>query len=170
MKNIINIAIKVVLIILCVYSTNTVAQEMDYFKGTWRNQTGNKVFTVTLWQDGPSVLKGHYKMITVNSSGQQTGVVYDSNKPIGTSTTNWPFVLSVNIHSGSYTIGGPIKDNTVTNQRRFIDGMFSMESISLICTTCVKKVRWKVKKDQGVRGIGEPDFNIPVNLELTKVE
>lgn len=150
-------------------------QQQDIFAGTWRYQNGNEVFIVTLWRiaDG---YKGHYKKIIVDANGNQVSVVYNSNKEIGDTGQNWPFVLSSGDTGQSNGIGGTIVDNTVTNTSNaggFIDGKFTMQVLNPNCflvptVNCSLQAQWTVKKGQGLYNPDDPDFNIPTNIILTK--
>jgi hypothetical protein len=145
------------------------SQQSNPFLGTWQHQEANNNFIVSIWQDNEGIVKGHYKMITVNSNGVQTGVVYNSKKEIGSSGYNWPHVLYAGQYDNNYIIGGNIIDNTVNNPRGFIEGQFSMKTTGVLCTSCPQTAVWKVKKDQGLREPGEPEFNVPTDITLTKV-
>ncbi len=149
----------------------------DMFGGTWKYQNGNDVFIVTLWRDlDGDGYRGHYKKITVDACGNQVAEIYNSNKPIGHSTTNWPYVINSGNISQYYSIGGPIDDNTVTNTPNaggFIEGSFVMKILNPNCYTpptnaCSLQAQWTVKKDYGLGNPAEPDFNIPTNVVLTK--
>lgn len=106
-------------------------------------------------------------MITVDSNGQQTGIVYNSKKEVDNSGIDWPYTVYFGDISNSYTqsFGGPIIDNTINNQRGFIEEQFIFTPNSPLGST----TQWEVKKIQGVREPNEPDFNIPNNIMLTKV-
>jgi hypothetical protein len=149
----------------------------DIFAGTWKYQNGNEVFIITLWcvTDG---YRGHYKKIRVDANGNQTREVFNSDKPIGNSTTNWPYVISSNNMSQNYVIGGTFRDNTViqpSNGGGFIEGGFKMQILNSNCydpignNSCVLQAQWTVKKDQGLIDPNEPDFSVPKNVILTKL-
>lgn len=144
---------------------NTSQQITNPFKGTWQYQNGNQRFLVSIWVDSENIMLGHYKMITIDSNGNQTGVLYNSKKPIGTSTTNWPYAIYMGTYDG-LAEGGVIKDNTVNNPRGFIEGRFrlSIENGNSPITA-----HWIVEKMQGIQETGEPNFSIPTDIILTKI-
>jgi len=166
---------KLIIIILILVGSKTAFSQQDMFAGIWKYQNGNEVFLVTLWRisDG---YKGHYKKITVDASGNQISVIYDSNKPIGSSTTNWPFVISTGNISQRNGIGGNVADNTVTNTPNaggFVDGPLLILILNPGCynptgNTCPLQAQWIVKKRVGLSNPAEPPFNIPTNIILTK--
>lgn len=159
--------------IFSVSAFNQIPQQ-DIFTGTWKYQNGNEVFLVALWKttDG---YKGHYKKILVDANGNQISVVYDSNKPIGNSTTNWPFVIYAGNFSQDYEIGAIVTDNSVTNTPNgcgFIDGYLDMKILNPQCytprSTCSLQAQWKVKKRPGLQHPDEPPFKIPTDIVLIK--
>lgn len=148
----------------------------DILAGTWKYQNGNEVFVLLLWRvtDG---YRGHYKKITVDANGNQTTEVFNSDKSIGTSTKNWPFVIYSSNMSQNYVIGGTFRDNTVihpSNGCGFIEGGFKMQILNPNCydsfgnNSCALQAQWTVKKDQGLIDPNEPDFSVPKNVVLTK--
>lgn len=60
---------------------------------------------------------------------------------------------------------GSIIDNTVVNERGFIEEILTFEIESFASDTA----HWKISKMQGVRALREPEFNIPIDITLTKV-
>ncbi|RYE56820.1 MAG: hypothetical protein EOP48_07170 [Sphingobacteriales bacterium] len=146
-------------------------QQADMFSGTWKYQNGQEVFIVSLWRTTEGY-RGHYKKISVDANGNQISVVYDSNKLIGNTTTNWPYVIYAGNASQQNEIGAVITDNTVTNTPNaggFVDGYLDMKVLNPNCfapptTSCALQAQWAVKKRQGLRHPNEPDFNIPTNL------
>ena len=151
------------------------AISQDMFAGTWKNQTANEVFIVTLWK-APNGYQGHYKKIIVDTNGNEVSVVYNSNKPIGNSTSYyWPMVIYSGNVSQNNKIGGTIIDNTVinpVNEGGFISGRFVMRILNPACvnpgSSCVLQTQWTVKKGSGLRHENEPDFNLPTDIILTK--
>ncbi|MUV03200.1 hypothetical protein GN157_05705 [Flavobacterium rakeshii] len=137
------------------------------YTGTWEHQNGNQKFILSIWVDSNNIMLGHYKMITVDNKGQQTGIIYNSKKEVHNSGIDWPHAVYFGDMSNGYpqTLGGPITDNTVNNQRGFIKGLFVFTPNYPLGSTA----QWEVKKAQGVREPNEPDFNIPNNILLTKV-
>lgn len=160
-------AILFIFLSIILFSFNNI-QDTNPFIGTWHYQNGNEVFEVIIWEDGEDLL-GHYRLFTIDSSGNQVNEIFNSNKELGTSGVNWPYVLlaSNNNHS---LMGGPLTDNTVSNppNGQFIDGAFSME-VQQDCKTCPINVIWKVKRPQGVSVGDISDFSIPTDCILVKV-
>jgi|GEM_PF-2417523 len=147
----------------------------DILAGTWKYQSGNEVFIVTLFPvtDG---YRGHYKKITVDASGNQIAVIYNSDKPIGNTTTNWPYVIYSGNISPNYEIRASIDDNTVTNTPNaggFVEGVLDIKILNPTCFTpptnaCPLQAQWTVKKDAGLQNAADPPFSVPTNIILTK--
>jgi hypothetical protein len=147
----------------------------DILAGIWKYQSGNEVFIVSFLHviDG---YRGHYKKITVDASGNQVAEVYNSDKPIGNTTTNWPYVIYAGNMSQNNEIGAIIADNTLSytpNAGGFIDGYLDMKILNPNCftapsNTCALQALWTVKKRPGLQDPNEPNFNIPTNIILTK--
>jgi hypothetical protein len=170
------------IVVICLTSFKTTTSvidiyppKADMFSGTWKHQSGQEVFIVSLWHTAEGY-RGHYKKITVDAKGNQISVVYDSNKPIDNKTTNWPYVIYAGNASPQNEIGAIVTDNTVTNTPNaggFIDGYLDMKVLNPKCFTppnisCTLQAQWIVKKRQGLQHPDEPDFNIPTNIVLTK--
>lgn len=155
--------------------TNSITPPQDILAGTWKYQSGNEVFIVSLFRitDG---YQGHYKKITVDASGNQLSEIYNSNKPIGNTTTNWPYVIYSDNISTNYEIRAILHDNTVTNTPNgggFIDGVLDMKVLNPNCftppsNTCALQAQWTVKKEPGLQNPSDPNFSIPTNIILTK--
>jgi len=162
-KKTIILAITITTLLSCNSARHTVAGQNDVYKGTWHYQSGNQLFIVSLWNE-QSALKGHYKMVTVDDNGMQTGIVYNSNKLWGNTGQNWPF--SVYCGFNATTALGTINDNTVTGvPKGFIEG--NIELTLQIGTPIT--MHWKVNRSEGIRFSEEPDFNIPTDIVLTKI-
>lgn len=141
---------------------------INLHKGTWQYQNGNQVFVVSIWdevQEGQTVVLGHYKMITVDSNGNQTGTIYNSRKYWGTSTTYYPYAIYMGTYDGMDE-GGIIKDNTVNTPRGFIQGSLRM---TIQPNSSPSTAHWTVGEEPDAFDLGEPDFNIPTDIILTKV-
>jgi hypothetical protein len=145
--------------------------QLNPFIGDWQYQSGNEIFIVTLWLDtAENDILGHYKKIIVDINGVFQSEIYNSNKEIGTSGQNWPRVISAIYHENSNTIGGNITDNTLVNTPRgFHDGKFVLIVQESNCLGCPTTAEWEVEKSPGFRSPDEPDFNIPTDIILTKV-
>ncbi|MUV03201.1 hypothetical protein GN157_05710 [Flavobacterium rakeshii] len=154
-------------ITIALFTTTNVFAQANPYAGTWEHQNGNQKFILSIWVDSNNIMLGHYKMITVDRNGQQTETVYNSKKEVGNSGIDWPYTVYFGDMSNGYSqsFGGPIIDNTVNNQRGFIEEQFIFTPNSPLGSTA----QWEVKKMQGVREPNEPDFNIPNNILLTKV-
>lgn len=148
----------------------------DILAGIWKYQNGNEVFIVNLWRvtDG---YRGHFKKITVDAYGNQVAEVYNSDKPISNTTTNWPYVIYTGNISQNHIVGGPFRDNTVSNPSNcggFVEGRFKMQILNPTCfdplgiNSCALQAQWTVKKDSGLIDPNEPNFNVPTNIILTK--
>jgi hypothetical protein len=147
----------------------------DILAGIWKYQNGKEAFVVNFFRvaDG---YKGHYKKIMVDADGNQVAEIYNSDKPIGNTTTNWPYVIYSGDISNNYEIRAIIHDNTVTtapNAGGFINGVLDMKILNPNCYTppnnsCPLQASWTVKKDAGLQNPDEPNFSIPTNIVLTK--
>ena len=58
-------------------------------------------------------------------------------------------------------------DITISNDK--LEGTFSL-TLQNNCIDCTPTAIWEVKKDQGLRPLNEPDFNVPTYLILTKIK
>lgn len=150
-------------------------QQNDILAGTWKHQNGNEVFIVSIWKvtDG---YRGHYKKIIVDASGNQIAEVYNSDKPIGNTTTNWPYSIYSGNITTNYIIRAILSDNTVTNPQNgggFLEGILDMKILNPTCfsqptNTCPLQAQWIVKKDPGLQNPADPPFSVPTNIVLTK--
>lgn len=135
-------------------------KEPDAYEGTWHYQNSNQVFVVSLWQDNEGY-KGHYKMINVDSNGNQVSILYNSNKSYWGSNLNWPFTVNTS-SSFEGQIGGNVVDNTVND--------FAMRTIVMTLQNYNPlRIHWKITKPEDLRPADEPEFNIPTDIVLTKV-
>ena len=157
-------------------SNHSYKQQEDIFTGNWKYKNGNEVFIIKLWKT-PDGYLGHYKKIIVDANNNEISEIYNSDKPVTGSSLHWPYVLNAGTYSvPNYIIGGTISDNTVTNALNaggFISGGWDMKIINPDCYTtptinCIVQARFTVKKGEGLRIEGEPDFSIPTNVILTK--
>ena len=147
----------------------------DIIAGTWKHLIDNEAFIVEIWKAADGY-NGHYKKIILAPNGNQTSQIYNSNKPIGTTTINWPYGLTMGELSQSFRLDGIVIDNTVTNtpnEGGFIDGYISLKILNPNCFTpptnnCPLQLQWSIRKSPGLVDPDEPDFNIPKNVILTK--
>ena len=146
--------------------------QQDMLSGTWKYQNGNEVFIVNIWKEGNGV-RGHFRKVIVDSTGNEVSVVYKSNRKLGPgSNYDWPPAIYT-ANAGVYKINAIITDNTIPdtlNTTGYIDGYLKMVVLNPSCYTsgCTLQAQWTVKKRPGLRIAGEPDFNIPTNIILTK--
>src|SRR5688500_14500411 len=90
----------IICLVAILLSINSFAQQPNPFLGTWHYQNGNNVFVVSLWEDNEGNILGHYKMITVNSYGLPSGIIYNSRKSFANSIEKWPFALYAGHYEG----------------------------------------------------------------------
>ena len=149
----------------------TVLLQQDMFAGTWKYQNGNEVFIVNLWADADG-FKGHFRKIIVDSAGNEVSVVYKSNRKLGPgSNYDWPPAINTGTYGQDYAIGGNISDNTVNmpyGEYKFGQVIIQILNPGCYPNSCSLQAQWTVKMMPGLRIAGEPDFNIPANIILTK--
>ena len=153
------------LLLTALLSANKATAQIKPFKGTWQHQDGNQRFMVKIWLDNEGVTLGHYKMVTVDGNGVHTGVVYNSNKELGAGV-NFEYAINAGVYANPNKLLGVVIDNSVQGtQRGFIAGRFEME----LQGTNPQTATWKVHMPHGIKVPGEPNFNIPTDIVLTKV-
>lgn len=151
----------------------------DNFLGTWEHKDGNIIFRVTLTKltkhehkngNRPSFyedhIQGHFEKVEVNSKGIET-LVYTSQKKMGQTITDWPFVIYGGTNDG-IRLSAQIDDNSITQvgDHYYITGVLKCE---IIPNTNPKQMTWKVALPLGMRDMEAPDeFNIPTDIILTK--
>ena len=145
-------------------AVSNVQRGPDAYEGTWHYQNGNQVFVVSLWQDNEGY-KGHYKLINVNSNGNQISEVYNSVKPYAGTGPIWPHVINIGIPQQGIT-SGVITDNTFSELGYFLRGGVKL---TLLTSNNPLTAQWIVFKPEGLRPANEPEFNIPTDIVLTKV-
>jgi len=166
--------IKTIIIILT-FTTICKSQTLNKYNpyvGTWQYQNNSEVFEVTIWEEEEKTF-GHYRKYLVDDNGVFQSEILNSDKRLGNSNQNWPYVLYAGKYEiGDNILGGPIKDNTVTNAPNGmnISGQFSMKMQAPTCNGCpLNNVLWEVKRGQGVT-IGDiVDYSILTYCILTKV-
>lgn len=152
--------------IISIFSFNPMIgqpQLIDAFEGTWQYKSGNQVFILSLWKNSQNY-KGHYKLITVDGNGNPVSILYNSNKPYGTSGENWFPVIQTSLANNGI-IGGSIIDNSINTHEKFLQGIIKITLINSNPLT----VNLKISKSKGLRPADEPEFNIPTDIVLTKV-
>jgi len=166
------------IIFLTLFSLQIKAQEI--FIGTWEHQVGNEIFRVTLWENdepvpnGTMEIMGHYEKVQVTSSGLGTLEQYiycsDKEKFEGNNSSWLPFVIWLG--GDNQSVGGTINDNTVedTTYYHLKKGVLTMEILTNSGGTVTAS--WKVerKKYQGVKNNEAPEFSVPTDIVLTKVD
>ncbi|HMT74022.1 MAG TPA: hypothetical protein PKA77_08135 [Chitinophagaceae bacterium] len=150
-------------------------QQTDILAGIWKYINGNEVFIVNIWRmsDG---YRGHYKKIIVDANGNQVSEVYNSYKPIGNSTTYWPYSIYSGNISTDFEVRAVLSDNTVTNAPNgggFLEAVLEIKILNPNCFTpptnaCPLQAQWTVKKDNGVQNPDDPPLSVPTNIVLTK--
>ena len=98
------------LFVLSISIYSNAQQLTQTYPGTWHYQNGNQLFIVKIWQDGQK-MKGHYKMITVDGNGNQTGVVYNSRRDYGYGN-RLPYILLGSVNN---ELSGVFGDNTIAS-------------------------------------------------------
>ena len=155
------------LFVLSISIYSNAQQLTQTYPGTWHYQNGNQLFIVKIWQDGQK-MKVHYKMITVDGNGNQTGVVYNSRRDYGYGN-RLPHILLGSVNN---ELSGVFGDNTITGyDRDYKPGEFEMKIIPFLpgCTSCVVAATWKVSDTPGMKVGQDPPFSVPTNITLTKV-
>lgn len=168
-----------ILIITILFSTNGFSQTLsinpttDDFLGTWEWQNSNQVFRVEIFE-APSyngtTLKGHYKMVEVDNSGNETEI-YNSNRPIYPgSTTMFPAAITGGQHLDwlENTYGFFFQDSTVEvgNPPPPLGDL----KLKFLPTQQGEPLRvsWTLIVE-GIASEGQA-FSVPTNMILTKVE
>ncbi|WP_179317951.1 DUF6705 family protein [Winogradskyella undariae] len=172
MKTLIKTVLAITILFSCTAfkATTNSAPPTNPFVGTWQHQNGNEVFKINIWLNTDSNdIEGHFKKVIVDSDGNEISVIYTSEGFYDTEqTVPYYSVFSASYTQNSNTIVGPIMDRTIPNDK--LEGTFSL-TLQNNCINCPPNTAiWKVKKDQGLRPLGEPDFNVPTDLILTKLE
>ena len=152
-----------------------ISQQPEIFTGHWKYKSGNEVFIINLWKTADGY-RGHYKKIIVDANNNEVSEIFNSDKPV-IGSLNWPFALYSNDSSiPDHTIAGIVLDNTVANPINgggFISGGWNMKIINPDCyitptINCNLQAKFTVKRGEGLRIEGEPDFSIPTDVILTK--
>ncbi|WP_026704512.1 DUF6705 family protein [Flavobacterium soli] len=164
-----NILLSILFIIFGLLSITKASSQTNPFIGTWKYQNGNEIFYVTFFQVR-SKIEGNYRKVLVNNNGIETQEIYRSNKFFNGTTIEWPTCFFIS--SDSTSLGGTINDNTIdfSNHpgRSYKSGILSVKLLPS-CNACPVTAEWKVKRAQGIQLEGEPDYNIPTDIILTKV-
>lgn len=165
------------ILILFLSISYTQIQAQDIFIGTWEYQQGNEIFRVFLWENeetdhlGNTSILGHYEKVQLVGNGlEQYIYCSDKDKFVG---NNQGLLSSALLISGdNQSVGGSFTDNTVDenlyNQLKL--GHLTMEIITNSGGTITAS--WKVERKsyQGVKMNEAPEFSVPTDIILTKVE
>jgi hypothetical protein len=142
------------------------------FLGTWEHQDGNEIFRVFLWMDDNSGdIRGHYEKV-INNNGIESYVYCSDKEKFQGNNKGWtPYVINTN--GDNNVIGGTFIDNTVNANLYHPLKLGSVRIELLSNTNSLVTAQWTVerKKYQGVISSDEaPEFSVPTNIVLTKVE
>jgi hypothetical protein len=164
MKNILKIVLSIFILLLTSTSVNA-QQQLNPYKGLWVSQNGNTLFMVILYQEG-EVMKGHYKMVELSEFGEQTNVIYTSKKDFGLGM-KLPFSILGRL--SSYGLTGMVDDTTIPNYHSDTkEGHLAIKIIPA-CVGCGVQATWKIDTHIEVTLEGEPPFNIPTDIVLTRI-
>jgi hypothetical protein len=167
----INLLKKTILIFSILIGLNSIYAQ-NPFLGTWKHINGAETFYVTFYNDFENnKIRGDYKLVTIDSNNiiQE---IYKSNKLID-GINEWPSCIFMSTdYSGNY-IKGNITDNTIdfstyNPNRTFKTGILTVKLLNG-CMGCPLTAEWKIIEPQGIQIEGEPDYNIPTDIILTKV-
>ncbi len=153
-------------------SATKAASQTNPFIGTWKYQNGSEIFYVTFYNERAKI-KGKYRKVVVNNNGVEVQEIYRSNKFLTGSTIEWPSCINASYDSTDGEMGGDIVDNTIDFSNRpgrtFRSGILRIKLLPS-CTGCPITAQWKVIAEQGIQLEGEPDYNIPTDIIITKVD
>jgi hypothetical protein len=136
------------------------------FIGTWQYQDENNIFRIILVEsfngDLNDDLDGKFQLIEIQNGIEV--ITFDSGY-IGDTDyfPQWTAIIGRVWGTNKFT--GMVEDRSNPNYGG-LDGRLETE---LINNNGVLQLTWKVTK-RGLRTTGEPDFNIPIDTVLTKVE
>lgn len=146
------------------------------FIGTWEYTNGNETFRVVLWKVARhqsitetnsfmDEMHGKFSMIQ-NAGLPNETIIYRSDKNLPNSTSPWPNVIQI---SGGIAneIGGAFIDNCIlpTTDKTFIIGKLEIN----LNATSPLTANWKVIDLKGLRLSNYPNFRVPKDIVLTKV-
>lgn len=161
-----NLFFKLTIILLGI--SNIEAQ--NNFIGTWENQVGNEIFRVSIWlsQDG-NYLNGHYEKVINNNDIETYIYCSDKEKFIGNNSGWLPTVFW--LQGDNQLIGGAFIDNTV-NSNLYDQQKLGSVKIEIISSNTLGSItaQWTVIRGQGPYINEAPEFSVPTNIVMTKVE
>lgn len=145
-------------------------EAQNNFIGTWEHQDENKIFRVVLWssEDG-EYLNGHYEKVNINN-GIETYIFCSNKEKFVGNNTGWlPTVFW--LQGDNQMIGGAFTDNTV-NQNLYDQQKLGSVKIELISNSGSGPItaQWTVRRGQGPYINEAPEFSVPTDIVLTKVE
>lgn len=168
MKKLLNLTI----LLLFITTTNISAQSIDNisnpFMGTWEYQTGNEIFRVILWLDNDGQnMRGHYEKVSV-LNGVETFIYCSDKEKYQGINTAWLNQVIYMSYDNDLLIGGSFDDNTV-NSNLYAPIKTGRITVELL-TENPATLRWIVKRGQGMSVNEAPDYSVPTDVILTKVE
>jgi hypothetical protein len=167
-----NILKTLILIVITTLQLNAQNTNITPFIGTWEHNFGNnKIFRVIVAPNNTGhvmhdPLYGRYQMIELINGTEN--IIYTSDlAPVG--TENWEPAF----YSGSYIeyqMGGLIVDGSYpVVPKIFKFGDLSFKILPINCLNCPIQAHWEIFRLPGIK-VDEPaDYNLPIDLILTKV-
>lgn len=141
------------------------------FIGTWEYKEGNEIFRVLLWQDedGTDAILGHYEKVTSIDGQEQYIYCSDKEKFVGSNKGWLPFVMW--LEGNDSLIGGAFIDNTV-NENLYSQQKSGGVGIEILPNNDSEPLtaKWKVKRSSGPYINEAPEFSVPTDIILTKVD
>jgi hypothetical protein len=136
------------------------------FVGTWEYQDGNEIFRVILWTDNDNEhIKGHYEKV-INNNGIESYVLSsDKEKHEGQNQSWIPYSIFCVIDN--QVMGGIIIDNTVNSN---LYHFRKNGKLKFILNNNLTTANWRIESSQGPKINEAPEFSVPTDIILTKVE
>lgn len=168
MKHILTFFIVLTLTNFVKAQNSNITATQDSFVGTWEWHDNNQIFRLILSRkDNNKGYDGHFMMIHT-TNGSET-IIYNSNKVMNYGIYWWPVISGGSLDGINFS--GSIIDNSVVLNQEFNtypQGRLKMTIIPETCSNCPPSLIWKVYF-QDIVPSGMPDFNIPIDLILTKI-
>jgi hypothetical protein len=138
------------------------------FSGTWEYQTGSEIFRAILWLDTDGQnMRGHYEKVSV-LDGVETYIYCSDKEKYQGINTAWDNYVIYMTYDNDLLIGGSFNDNTVNSN------LYSPIKIGRITVELLSEspatLRWKVKRGSGIIVNEAPEYSVPTDVILTKVE
>lgn len=136
------------------------------YVGTWEYQDGNEIFRVFLWmaEDNQHIL-GHYEKVISNNGIETFVFCSDKEKYEGLNQAWLPYSIYCTIDN--QVLGGIIVDNTVNSS------MYHFRKngkIRITLNSDFTNAVWIVQEQNGTKINEAPEFSVPTDIVLTKVE